>query len=413
VCGWGEDCQACPLDCGDCVSRLGLWFTQPLADAAVALDEATLGDLERALVADLDGAAHSIEVAVYDLGRARIGASLASAARRGVRVRVVTECENRTPARSALWAELEAAGATVRDDRSSFAGLDADCPEDGGEMHHKFVVVDRHLVWAGSMNLTATDLNYNHNHAFRIEDEAVAHEFAHEWEDLWAGRFGRAKAPRTPRVLEVASARLEIGFSPRRAERGGEVSVTRELVLGSLRAATASVAFALFALTDAAVGAALEQQAERVRGVVDATLAAHASARVAALCDQGAPLFVENLPGKVHHKLGVVDGEGPRPVVLGGSCNWSASGFDDNDETLIAVRDAALGSLASRHLEELLDDDAHRRSPCCFHAAEAYDGASARCGDRPCVCDNGLDDDFDGRTDDADSGCAAAFACEP
>jgi len=390
-----------------------LWFTQPIPEATVALEDATLGALERALVADLDRAQRSIEVAVYDLGRARIGTTLASAARRGVRVRVVTECENRTQARSLLWAELAAAGVEVRDDRSSFAGLGDGCPEEGGEMHHKFIVVDGELVWVGSMNLTSTDLNYNHNHAFRIEDGAVAREFEQEWEDLWAGYFGRAKAPRAPRAFEVGDARFEIGFSPRHAEAGVETSVTRQLVLRSLEAATSSIDLALFALTDAAVGSVLGQRADLVRGVVDATLAAHASSRVPALCSQGAPLFVDNFPGKVHHKLAVIDGAGPSPIVLGGSCNWSAGGFEENDETLLVVRDAALGSLAARHLDELIDHDAHRAAPCCFHAAEAYDVASARCDDRPCVCDNGLDDDFDGSTDEADSGCAAAFSCAP
>lgn len=407
VCGFEESCRSCTSDCGVCGPAALLLFTTPLVDAEVALADETVGALERQLLGDLDAAQESVELAVYDLTRAPVLRSLAQATRRGVTVRIVTECEHRTGTRARLLRELEESGVPIVHDRSSFGGLVAGCPEDGGQMHHKFVIVDRRVVWVGSANLTPTDLNYNHNHMLRLTSPRAAEEFAREWDELFAGHFGAAKAERAAVRLEVDGVLLDVGFSPRRAST--DKSTTRDLVLGALGEATNSIDLALFALTDEAVTSALMESPAHVRGAVDASQALHSSSRTRSLCGSGASLMVENLPGKVHHKLGVVD----RSLVVGGSANWSLGGFDQNDETVFVVRERSLASLAAAEVARVLDAPAHAGARCCFHGAEAYDSASPLCGGTPCVCTNGLDDDFDGQKDDVDGGCHAPFTCIP
>jgi phosphatidylserine/phosphatidylglycerophosphate/cardiolipin synthase-like enzyme len=407
VCGFDESCRSCTPDCGVCEPAALLLFTTPLADADVALADETVGALERHLLRDLDAAQESVELAIYDLTRAPILRSLARAARRGVTVRIVTECEHRTGTRARLLRELEESGVPIVHDRSSFGGLADGCPEDGGQMHHKFVIVDRQIVWVGSANLTPTDLNYNHNHMLRLASGRASAEFAREWDELFAGHFGAAKIERAAVRLEVDGVQLELGFSPRRGPAGE--STTRGLLLGAVGEATSSIDLALFALTDETVTDALLASPANVRGAVDASQALHSSSRTRSLCGSGASLMVDNLPGKVHHKLGVVD----RSIVLGGSANWSLGGFDQNDEAVFVLRDRSLASLAAAEVARVLDAPAHVGARCCFHGAEAYDSASPVCGDAPCVCTNGLDDDFDGQKDDVDSGCQAPFRCTP
>ncbi len=112
-----------------------------------------------------------------------------------------------------------------------------------------------------------------------------------------------------------------------------------------------------------------------VQGVVDATQSGQASSRVRELCERGIDVVVENLPGKVHHKLAALDADEPHAVVLGGSANWSGSGFDENDETLLAVHDVGLATRAAAEVARLIGDPAHRGLACCFHSAEAFDQA--------------------------------------
>lgn len=412
ICSWDESCQSCASDCGACEvqaepRRAALFFTTPSFDAAVALADETRGDLERQLLRDLDAAHASIELALYDVTRAPVLDALLRATQRGVSVRIVTECEHRSGTRARLLQQLESSGVPIAHDRSSFGGLAAGCPEAGGQMHHKFVLVDRRLVWVGSANLTATDLNYNHNHMLRLVDERAADVFFAEWEEMFLGRFGRDKQERAAISLEIDGSHIEVGFSPRRSADGS--GATRGLVLGALANAEDSVELALFAFTDQAVAERLAAVPARVRGIVDASQVLHESSRVRPLCEQGTALVVENLPGKVHHKLGVVDGA----VLVGGSANWSAGGFDQNDETVFVLKAPELAALAAAEVARLLDAPAHVGGSCCFHGAETYDAASPACGERACVCENGLDDDFDGQTDAADSGCAEAFVCTP
>lgn len=408
VCGFGEGCASCPVDCGKCTRRLTFWSTEPLLDASAALSEDTVGALERALLADLERAQQEVRVASYTFSRQNVLAALALALGRGVDVRVVTECENQKGAQAQQLDELRALGAQVKDDRSSFGGTDPSCPEGGGSMHHKFLIVDERLVWAGSANLTATDLNYNHNHAFRIADVGVGAYFSAEWDELWAGRFGRSKQSRAPLEIAIDGARLRVAFSP--GELDG-ASLTRSLVLAAVSGASTRVDFAAFSFTDTAVAEALATGPGRAQGVVDATSAAQSSSRVRELCEEGISVTIENLPGKVHHKLAAVDaGEGDG-IVVGGSANWSAGGFDENDETLVVAHDADLALQAAAEVERLVRDPAHGSGPCCFHSAEAFNELSALCGAAPCVCQNGLDDDFDGDEDAGDSGCVEPFTC--
>lgn len=409
VCGWSEDCEGCAADCGSCLPALSLWMTQPKSDAAAPLSEERVGPLEAALLRDLEAARESVFVAVYALSRQNVAAALHRARSRGVEVRLVTECENRSGAQARVLTELEASGVLVADDRSSFGGLTSGCPEEGGAMHHKVVLIDRRLVWAGSANLTSTDLNYNHNHAFRIDDVRVAAYFGEEWDELSLGHFGPSKASRDALDLELGSAQIRVGFSPLRAANGD--SVARTLVLDGLEPARSSIAFAAFALTDGPVSDVLRARSGLARGIMDATLSAQSSSSAQELCEQGLDLTIENLPGKVHHKLAAVDAGEPGALVLGGSANWSASGFDLNDETVLLVQDGQAARAAAAEVERLLRDPANAGLSCCFHSAEGYTGASAFCGPVPCVCQNGLDDDFDGAVDDEDSGCSGPFTC--
>jgi phosphatidylserine/phosphatidylglycerophosphate/cardiolipin synthase-like enzyme len=411
ACGWGEDCESCQEDCSSCAPALSLWMTAPDSAAPDPLGEERVGAFEGALLSDIEAAHESVFVAVYGLSRKNVAAALQRARTRGVDVRLVTECETRSGAQEQLLAELEAGGVLVADDRSSFGGLGAGCPEEGGAMHHKFVLIDRRLVWAGSANLTSTDLNYNHNHAFRIDDVRVATYFRTEWDELWLGHFGTGKAPRDALELQLGSAHIRVGFSPRRATNGD--SVTRGLVLAGLESARSSIAFAAFALTDWQVSAVLAARPGVARGIVDATQSGQASSTALELCHQGIDLVIENFPGKVHHKLAAIDAGEPNALVIGGSANWSAGGFDENDETVLLVEDVGLAGQAGVEVERLVDDPASAGLSCCFHSAEAYTAASSLCGDAPCVCQNGLDDDFDGAVDDEDSGCAGPFTCPP
>jgi hypothetical protein len=56
-------------------------------------------------------------------------------------------------------------------------------------------------------------------------------------------------------------------------------------------------------------------------GVWDQLGAANVSSQDEMLCAAGARIGIEDLPGKVHHKVAIIDVEGDDPVVIVGSTN--------------------------------------------------------------------------------------------
>ena len=112
------------------------------------------------------------------------------------------------------------------------------------------------------------------------------------------------------------------------------------------------------------------------------------------LCAANIPIKIENFGGKVNHKLAVIDVNGPDPRVITGSYNWTASGTDANDENTLIIHDAALAQQYYQAYRQMYD---------ALSAGTICGTCSAESG--PSACYDGLDNDFDGRTDQDDSDC--------
>lgn len=393
---------------------IALFMTETVNDAALALRDDTIGTLEHSLLVDLQAASVSIDAALYSLNRETIIEALLYASARGVAVRIVTECENRYGAYREAFERLVAHGIDVVDDRSSYGGVDPECPDaDGGSMHHKFFVIDSSIVWMGSTNMTWTGLNYNENHALRIASATIVEAYESEFEDLYAGLFGRNKVGGGIEFHSVQGAEIATAFSPRHQ---GAQSDSRQLVLDAVAAAKTSIRFALFYFTDSEVQQALTAKRSITEGVMDAVGASYTTSAHRALCAQGVPVTIENFPGKLHHKLGIFDaqGAGATPAgagVIAGSANWTESGFAYNDESVILVYDRAIAARALKEYQALERDPVNIGLSCCDHPAEGFNAHSARCGETACVCSDASDNDFDGHADAADGDCDAAFVC--
>jgi phosphatidylserine/phosphatidylglycerophosphate/cardiolipin synthase-like enzyme len=114
--------------------------------------------MEQALLDRIDGAASSIDVAIYDFNRTSARDALIAAHGRGVVVRVVTDDDSdddsyEDDSYHPFYAASEAAGIGVVDEgRSSI-------------MHNKFFVIDGEMVWTGSTNITDRGFTLNHNNS--------------------------------------------------------------------------------------------------------------------------------------------------------------------------------------------------------------------------------------------------------
>ena len=282
---------------------------------------------EDALLGLIDGAASTVDVALYGLNRQSVVDALIAAHTRGVTVRVVGDDDAASGDYAASYGALTTAGIPVISDTLSSI------------QHNKFLVVDGAVVWTGSTNLTDTGFTLNANNSIVISDTLLAGVYTTEFEEMWGGVFHGDKDDNTPHLFDYAGTGVESYFSP-------TDQVAFE-VWDELAAADESVHFAMFFWTDDLL---TQRAIERlgagvtVQGVWDQLGAASTASDDGALCAAGAQIGIEDWNGKLHHKFAVIDVYGSDPTVILGSYNWTASGAYENDENTLIIHDAGLAA---------------------------------------------------------------------
>jgi phosphatidylserine/phosphatidylglycerophosphate/cardiolipin synthase-like enzyme len=325
------------------------------------IEERTLVDggqtaeaIAAALVAWLDAARHSLDVALYDVRLPGavgdvVADSIRAAAARGVAVRIAfNEDGDRTvkplpPPPRTEPSLLEQLGVPLRA-----------IPGDPDLMHHKYVVRDGGAVWTGSTNWTLDSWTREENVLLTVASEGVARAYARGFADLWSrGRVeGSGSFDTAP--VDVGGVAVRAWFSP---GRGPELS---HRIAKRIGAAKRRVRIASPVLTAAPILAALNQALGEgrvdVAGVSDATQVAQVFgqwranensawkgpllARVLSGLPWSGKVSTPYAPGAVHDymhaKVTVAD-----DVVFVGSFNLSRSG-EENAENVLEIADAGL-----------------------------------------------------------------------
>lgn len=340
--------------------------------------------MDNALVTLLDSAQTSLDVSIYGFDRVELRDALIRAHQRGVQVRVMGDDEayfdsNYQP----HYQALESAGIPVLYDMRGANSIE----------HNKFAVIDGSMVWTGSMNWTNNDTTYNANNSLVIRSPHIAQAYTTEFEEMFqplTGHNGECKQDNTTHAFNLGGTAVRSYFSPS--------DQVEDAILAELQAATESIHFAMFFITSNPIGDVLVSKAVTeglsVSGVLDAVGAASPYSLRTRLCSASIPIKIENFGGKVHHKFAVIDVNGPDPRVITGSYNWTASGAESNDENTLIIHDAALALVYYQAYREMYD---------ALSPGTICGSCSAESG--PSACYDGLDNDFDGRTDQDDSDC--------
>lgn len=410
-----------------------VYYTTPTADIATAQSASTIGAIEQGMLASINGATTSIDVAIYELDRQNIVDALASAKGRGATVRMVTECENRKGGDQAFFDQLAAAGIPIVDDNSSYNGANPSCPvSTGGDMHDKFMIVDGVTLWTGSVNYTSTGFNYNRENAVRVVSASVVAQYQAEFNVMFGnglplasggtGKFSRAKTTGTTSNIvthSVAGIEVETAFGPTGYNINYSSSRpsgpdTMKLLRTAIFSASSALHFAIFYLDHSQIRSDIVNRKSISQGLIDSVGGMFDGSQFGSLCGKGVTVKNENFPGKVHDKLLVVDAGGASdPQVILGSPNWTSSGFQYNDENMLLVHDATIASAAETEYNALYNDAANVGMECCGHSAEAYNAHSPLDNQsQVAVCHDSLDNDYNGYTDAADTAnCGATFNC--
>ncbi|WP_225889192.1 phospholipase D-like domain-containing protein [Halomicronema hongdechloris] len=268
-------------------------------------------DLEHQIIAVIEQARVSIDVAVHELNLPGIAQALRERSQAGVAVRVILED---TYSRS--WsqftptdlADLDGRDRTKYEDflqltdgdgdgqlspdelsqrdalyilqQAQIPILDdtADGSKGSGLMHHKFMVVDGRYVVTGSANWTLSgihgdldnpDSRGNTNHIIVLDSVPVARIFQQEFTYLWGdgpggapdSLFGLGKPYRPAQTVSLPGSILTVQFSPTSSSRPWTQS-GNGLIDQILRTATQQVSLALFVFSDQPLSDTLAARSE-------------------------------------------------------------------------------------------------------------------------------------------------------
>lgn len=313
-----------------------VWFTSPKYPDDPSSHR---GGLDESLVALMDRAERTMDVAVYDFDLSNVAAAMARAQARGVRVRMVTDTDTLTNTKDAkVQAALEivrSAGIRIVDDRR------------GAIMHDKFTVVDGEWVSTGSWNYTEGDTYRLNNWMGVFRSRDLAANYTAEFERMFEGRFGGAKNLRTARPsLTIGGASVRNCFSP----EGGCANLVVDVIQNEARQ---SIHFLAFSFTHDAIGSAIVDKHRaglKVVGVFETTGSQTPFSEFTKMKREGLEVYADGNPYAMHHKVILLD----ERVVVGGSFNFSSNADKDNDENLLVVDDAELARAFKAEFDRVL-----------------------------------------------------------
>ncbi|WP_168210590.1 phospholipase D-like domain-containing protein [Persicimonas caeni] len=307
------------------------------------------------LVHQIDEAKNTLDVCIYGFSKQNIIDAVIRAYDRGVEVRVAGDARH---------LQYRAHGYEALVDRQ--------IPMQVGNqfhiMHNKFFIIDDRFVWVGTGNITSTGFGRNNNNWVYIDSEPVAADFKAEFDQMFEGRFSKAKHRiDNGERYQVGDTDVEVYFSPQEDAMG----VIRE----ELDKVHTSIHFQIFAFTKDEVGSDFIKKHDRfmrenaeidpnfrdkpvtewpkkVVGLLDRSQVHgngqyHEGYRLAA---RGVPMRLDanensRLPGdyqagggRLHTKTMILDYGTPDARVVTGSFNWSSAATISNDEVLLVLR---------------------------------------------------------------------------
>jgi DNA uptake protein ComE-like DNA-binding protein len=144
---------------------------------------------QKEIIKNINQAEASINIAMYTFTDKEIALSLANAQNRGVKVRVYLD-RSQIGSTYSISRLLVQKGIKVRISTNNYI------------MHHKFAIIDNHLLLTGSYNWTFAANNKNEENLMVIDDPEVIARYQNQFEKLW---FEKYSLERTRQLFQKAN----------------------------------------------------------------------------------------------------------------------------------------------------------------------------------------------------------------
>ena len=322
---------------GEDLPWLQVFFTNPNPP-----DDLAHG-IDKNVVALLDAAKSTIDVASFDFNLPGVTNALVNAKKRGVKVRVVVDEVNGNQQLDAI----KSAGVDAFDALKALQ--DAKIPvTDGGRsnglMHDKIIIVDGATLLMGSWNMSYNDTFRNNNNLLEITNPDLIANYQAKLNELFNGkRFGaKAQVGAQKPKLTIDGVQVENYFSP--------VDNVMDRLVAYVNAAQKSVRFMAFTYTDHRLSDAMIARARAgvtVEGVIE-NRGASQGALVPLACAK-LPVKVDGNKYTMHHKVIIIDDS----TVITGSFNFTKAADTANDDNILVIHSPAIAALYNQEFERV------------------------------------------------------------
>ena len=338
-----------------------------------------------ALKNEIDNAKFTIDFAIYGINnQPEIYDALINAHQRGVKIRGVCDFNKRNinyyPDIEYLKKQIKTIITDEKFEIQNFPAI----------MHNKFFVFDNSTVWTGSSNISSTDLaEFNANYSVLINSEDAAKIYTSEFNQMYNGKFHTDKKSfENNTVILKNGIKIQILFSP-------QDNIIDNLIIPIILSAKEYIYIPIFFITHPAIKDALitaHKNGVDIKIINDATNAHSKYSIHKELRKAGIKVKTENYAGKMHMKAMFVDDK----ISVVGSMNYTKSGNNKNDENVLIIYNKEITKYFKRtfmHLWNKIPDKYEHYDP----RAESFESIGS--------CYDGIDNNFDSKTDSNDIGC--------
>ena len=313
------------------------WYEIYFTDPTCPPEEERTGGLDELIAADILQAKTQVDIAAYDLDAEPIVNALIELEKGSIPVRIVTDEDN---SELSSINRLRRNGISVVEDKRR------------GLMHNKFIIIDGHILYTGSMNFTTNGVYCNNNNLVRIDSSRLAQNYIAEMDEMYSERlFGPDSPENTPREqLTIGGIEIENYFSPEHK--------VAPIIADAISQAQEEILFMAFSFTEEEIGEAMLARADEgvtVRGVFETVGSSSEYSYYP-------PMFASNLPNievwqdgnpkVMHHKVIIID----RETVILGSFNFSNNANTSNDENTLIVHDPTFANYFVEEFETVLQE---------------------------------------------------------
>lgn len=332
-------------------NHIKIYFTQPV-DVSISSGVNALflnGTTDDSLVAYINRAKYSIDIAVYSYDQSSGMANIASAVNQAYLAgKTVRWIYNGSSGNSGL-STLNTGIKTLASPTTTNYGI----------MHNKFVIIDGSstdpndpIVWTGSCNWNKEQMTNDENNLVIIQDQLLAQAYRNEFNEMWGSttatpnstlsKFGPDKIDNTVHYFTIDGKTVECYFSPS--------DHTNNHLINLINSADNDLNFGVYTFTRQDLADTIAYKIAHgvsTTGIMDQySLGFSAYNTLSPVMGNNLKIYSD--PNYIYHsKHMIVDACSPSsdPAVEVGSHNWSIAADTKNDENILIIHDDTIANI--------------------------------------------------------------------